>query len=67
MRHRPLAKADIEGGVHTCALIHFANIAYRLGRSLNFDPKTMKFVGDEEANSMLTKTYRQPYAIPDKV
>jgi hypothetical protein len=62
-----LAGADIEGGVHTCALIHFANIAHRLGRTLDFDPATMKFVGDDEANAMLTKPYRAPYAIPDKV
>ena len=62
-----LAKADIEGGVHTCALIHFANISYRLGRSLVFDPVTMRFVGDDQANAMLTKSYRQPYAIPEPV
>jgi len=62
-----LAKADIEGGVHTCALIHFANISYRLGRSLSFDPATMKFVGDDEANAMLTKEYRKPFAIPERV
>ncbi|MBM3861396.1 MAG: Gfo/Idh/MocA family oxidoreductase [Verrucomicrobia bacterium] len=58
---------SIEEGFYSCALIHLGNIAYRLGRSLEFDPKTMRFPRDEEANAMLTRKYRAPFVVPDKV
>ena len=32
-----------------------------------FDGKMERIVGDEEANQLLTRTYRKPYAVPDKV
>ena len=59
--------ADVEVGVRSVALVHVSNISYRLGRKLNFDPKTMKFIGDGEANKMLTRAYRAPYVVPEKV
>lgn len=62
-----LAKADIQEGFYSCALIHLGNISYRLGRTLDFDPKTMKFKNDAEANSMLTKKYRAPFVVPENV
>ncbi|HON01229.1 MAG TPA: gfo/Idh/MocA family oxidoreductase, partial [Acidobacteriota bacterium] len=48
-------------------LCHLANISYRLGRSLRFDPATERFVGDEEADAMLSRRYREPFVVPDKV
>jgi predicted dehydrogenase len=43
--------------------------SYRLGRVLAFDPKTEHFVGEgaAAANPMLTRSYRKPYVVPDKV
>ncbi len=61
------ACGDIREGFYTCALIHLANISYRLGRSLDFDPETMKFKGDAEADAMLTREYRAPFIVPDRV
>jgi predicted dehydrogenase len=58
---------SVEEGFYTCALVHLANISYRLGRSLDFDPKTMKFVNDTEANGMLKPEYRAPFIVPDVV
>ncbi len=58
---------SIEEGFYSCALIHLGNIAYRLGRTLTFDPDTLRFPGDEEANAMLTREYRAPFVVPDKV
>lgn len=38
-----------------------------LGEFLKFDPKTEKFVKNEKADAMLTREYRKPYVVPDKV
>jgi predicted dehydrogenase len=46
----------------SAALCHLANISYRLGRRLTLDGP--KFVGDAEANKMLTREkYRAPYVV----
>jgi predicted dehydrogenase len=58
---------SIEEGFYSCALVHLANISYRLGRSLNFDPMKQCFIGDDEANGMLTRQYRKPFVVPEKV
>jgi len=58
---------SIEEGFYSCALVHLGNISYRLGRSLEFDPVTMRFPRDEEANRMLTRQYRPPFVVPEKV
>jgi predicted dehydrogenase len=61
------AKGDIREGFYSCALIHLANISYRLGRSLEFDPASLRFKGDEQANALLTRDYRKPFVVPEKV
>ena len=55
---------DVEDGHLSSALCHLANISYRLGRSLSFDPQTEAFVRDEQANQMLTRAYRTPFVVP---
>lgn len=47
--------------------IKLDNLTYMLGRTLEFDPKTEKFVGDNEANALLTRNYRKPFVVPEKV
>jgi len=59
--------APIEEGHISSALVHLANVSYRLGRTLNFDPETELVIGDDEANQMLRGTYREPYVVPEKV
>ncbi len=34
---------------------------------LSFDPKTEKFIGNAEADKLLTRQYRAPYIVPEKV
>lgn len=46
------------------SLCHLGNIATRLGRSLTFDPQKEQFVGDEEANSLVGRKYRDHWATP---
>jgi len=40
---------------------------YIVGRNLEFDAKTESIKGDQEANELLTRNYRAPYVVPDKV
>ena len=40
---------------------------YIVGRNLEFDAKTESIKGDTEANELLTRNYRAPYIVPDKV
>ena len=58
---------DIEEGHLSTALCHLANISFRTGRKLVFDPRTESFPGDAVANQFLTREYRAPYTLPDKV
>jgi predicted dehydrogenase len=62
-----LVNGSVQEGRYTAALIHLANISYRLGRPLKFDPLAERIVGDDEANRMLTRPYRAPFVVPDKV
>ena len=64
---KKLLNAPVETAHLASALAHLGNIAYRTGRTLNFDPVTEKFIGDEEANAYLTRPPRAPYIVPDKV
>jgi len=59
---------DVEEGVISAQLVHLANISYRLGRALRFDPVRKQFIGDREANAMLRRQ-DQPkgFEIPKKV
>jgi predicted dehydrogenase len=55
---------DIEEGYRSAALCHLGNIAYRLGRTVNFDPASETFPGDAPANAMLSRDYRKPFVVP---
>ena len=54
----------VETAHYSSGLAHLGNISYRLGRNLTFDPKNETFPGDEEANAMLTREYREPFVVP---
>ncbi len=55
---------DIEEGHLSSALCHLGNIAYRLRRSIQFDPASEKILGDSEAVALLTRNYREPFVVP---
>jgi hypothetical protein len=38
-----------------------------LGVPLKMDPKTERFEGNDAANAMLTRKYREPFVVPEKV
>ncbi len=58
--------AEVEIGVISASLCHLANISYRLGRKLELDAENWRFK-DADANKMLTREYRKPYVVPDRV
>lgn len=66
-RKRENLHAEILEGHLSTSLCHLGNIATQLKRTLNFDPEKEKFVDDKEADSYLTKMYRSPFILPDKV
>jgi predicted dehydrogenase len=59
--------ADIEEGHKSTRLCHVGNAAYRVGRALRFDATTETFPDDADANRLLSRTYRKPFVMPDKV
>jgi predicted dehydrogenase len=65
-KHEDL-NAPIEEGAISTTLIHLANISYRLGRMLHFDAASYSVPGDEEANRMFRRKYREPFVVPDRV
>lgn len=56
--------ADVEVGHRSTCLSHLANISYRVGRGLEFDPRTERFT-DDEANTYRKRIYREPYVVPE--
>lgn len=55
--------APVEVGHRSCStcLLHW--IAMKTGRRLRWDPKAERFIGDAEANAMLSRPQRARYAI----
>jgi hypothetical protein len=60
-------RCDINEGFYSTTLPHLANISYRLDRRLSFEGSSERFISDSEADAMLTRVYRKPYVVPDKV
>ena len=65
-RKREDQLAEIEEGALSTVLIHLANISYRTGRTLHFDPVSYTCKGDPEATAMFTRQqYRAPFTVPN--
>jgi len=62
-----IQNGPVETAHLAASLAHLGNISYRLGRQLEFDPSAERFVDDEEANTYLTRKYRAPFVVPEKV
>jgi predicted dehydrogenase len=66
-RKEDLDNPIIEGHL-SASLCHFGNIAYRVAENqLIFNPETEKFVNNPEADQYLTRSYREPYKMPENV
>ncbi len=62
-----LCNGPVETAHLSSGLAHLGNIAYRVGRVLDFDPTSEKFINDPEADKLLTRKYRDPFVVPDIV
>jgi len=66
-RDRSKLNAEVRETALSTAFCHLGNIAYRVGTELQFDPNSERFIDNELANALLTRRYRAPYVVPDKV
>jgi predicted dehydrogenase len=58
-RKRPVA--DVEAAHYTNTVCRLGNIAYRVGRKLQWDAAKEQVVGDPEANRLVLGEYRDPW------
>lgn len=63
MRSRKQPISDVWTHNRMLETCHLANISIRLGRELNWDPTKREIVGDDEANSFLSRESRKGYEI----
>jgi predicted dehydrogenase len=64
---RSIQTADIAETYLSTAMCEMANISYRVGREVRFDPKTERFIGDDEANQLRTRKPTPPFVVPETV
>jgi predicted dehydrogenase len=62
-RGKPVA--DIEEGHISTASCILANLSLSLGRTLTWDAEKERVVGDDEANKLLRRPYREPWVHPE--
>ena len=61
-RKQPICDAEI--GHRSVTVCHLANICLRMnGRKLQWDPKKEQFVGNDDANMMLSRPRRKPWKL----
>lgn len=53
--------SPVEIGHRACSVCLISHIAMKIGRRLEWDPQTERFVNDGEANSYLSRLQRAPY------
>ena len=60
-RRQPAAPA--EGAHRSITACHAANICRRLGRTVKWDTVKEEFIGDEQANRLSSRAYREPWRL----
>jgi len=60
-RRQPIAPVEVAHRSCTACLLH--HIAMKIRRRLRWDPDRERFVGDDEANALLSRPQRAPYGL----
>ena len=63
MRTRSKPICDVEVGHRTASVCNIGNIAYRLNRPLQWNPKKEEFKNDKEANDLLGRSMNKEWGI----
>ncbi|PIW14268.1 MAG: hypothetical protein COW34_07765, partial [Armatimonadetes bacterium CG17_big_fil_post_rev_8_21_14_2_50_66_6] len=63
IRTRGRTSTDEEIGHRSASLGHLAILAFKLERSLKWDPEKEEFLGDEEANRLRSRAMREPWRL----
>ncbi|GGM80091.1 oxidoreductase [Dyadobacter beijingensis] len=63
IRTRKPPICDVETGHRTASVCNIGNIAYGLGRSLQWDPQKEQFKGDKKANELLGRAMRKEWKV----
>ncbi len=64
LKSRDLPTCDIEIAHRSTNTCHLGNIAYKLGRKLNWDTETETFKNDPEADALLGRESRPQFELP---
>jgi predicted dehydrogenase len=68
-KHEEIAKSwdTIQQTVKGTLGLDVSKNTYQLGPMLKFNPRTEKFVGNPQADLLLTRPYRKPFVVPNRV
>lgn len=64
IKTRQKPNCDIEIGAHIARIASLGNIAYRLGRQVDWDGEKQAFKNDPEADKLILANYRTPWELP---
>ncbi len=67
VRSRRKPNANVEIAHHSTTICHLANICRELGRRLRWDPKAERFIGDDQANKLISRPRRKGYEWPKEL
>jgi predicted dehydrogenase len=61
IKSRELPICDVEIGHRSATVCHLGNMVARLGRGVKWDPRAERIVGDDQAQQMVERPYREPW------
>ena len=63
MHSRERPRSDVEIGHNSMIACHLGNLAYRLGRRVDWDVENERVVNDPEAEKLIRREYRRPWKL----